>query len=109
MAFLPEEEIDKIVRSQGLPKLCVNTITDRDELNAELKRIREQGYAQSLEETDLGAWGVATPIRGWEGEVIAAIGLAGPILRFGDELVQKYAAQCEEAAKRISSALNAET
>ena len=109
MAFLPEEEIEDIVRSQGLPKLCVNTITDRDALNAELARIREQGYAQSVEETDLGAWGVATPIRGWDGEVIAAIGLAGPIPRFGDELAQKYAARCEEAAKRISSALCNET
>jgi DNA-binding IclR family transcriptional regulator len=109
MAFLPEEEIEDIVRSRGLPRLCVNTITDRDALDAELERIREQGYAQSVEETDLGAWGVATPIRRWDGEVIAAIGLAGPIPRFGDELARKYAARCEEAAKRISSALSAGT
>lgn len=109
MAFLSEDEIEDIVRSQGLPRLCVNTITDRDELYAELARIREQGYAQSVEETDLGAWGVATPIRGWDGEVIAAIGLAGPIPRFGDELARRYVARCEEAAKRISSALCNET
>jgi IclR family KDG regulon transcriptional repressor len=109
MAFLPEDEIERIVQSQGLPKLCANTITDRDELNAELARIRKRGYAQSVEETDRGAWGVATPIRGWDGKVIAAIGLAGPIPRFGDELAKKYAARCEEAAQRISSALYAET
>ena len=105
MAYLPGEEIACIVREQGLPQLCVNTITRQRELEAELARIREQGYAQSLEETDLGAWGVATPIRDWDGQVIAAIGVAGPSSRFGEELAQQYVTCCEEAARRISSAL----
>jgi DNA-binding IclR family transcriptional regulator len=109
MAFLPVDEIERIVQNQNLPRLCTNTITDRDGLDAELARIREQGYAQSVEETDRGAWGVATPIRGWDGEVIAAIGVAGPIQRFGDELAQKYVSRCEKAAQRISSALYAGT
>lgn len=109
MAHLPDEEIDVIVRDQGLPKLCVSTITDRDELEAELEGIREQGYAKSVEETDLGAWGVATPIRDWDGEVIAAIGVAGPTSRLGDELTQQYVSCCQKAAQRISSALFATT
>ncbi len=109
MAYLPNEEIQRIVRDQGLPRLCVNTITERDELEAELDRIRERGYAQSIEETDQGAWGVATPIRDWNSQVVAAIGLAGPSSRFGEELAQRYVSCCEEAARRISSALFART
>jgi len=105
MAHLPEEEIEEIIESQGLPKLCANTITDKEELDAELDRIRELGYAQSVEETDLGAWGVATPIRDWDGSVIAAIGVAGPTSRFGEQVREKYVSCCEEASRRISSAL----
>lgn len=105
MAYLPDGEIACILRDQGLPKLCVNTITDEAALEAELTRIREQGYAQSIEETDLGAWGVATPIRDWDDQVVAAIGVAGPSSRFGEELAQQYVSCCEEAARRISSAL----
>jgi DNA-binding IclR family transcriptional regulator len=105
MAYLPGEEIEQIVREQGLPKLCVNTITDREELSAELDSIRERGYAQSIEETDQGAWGVATPIRDHNDDVIAAIGLAGPSSRFGEDVARRYVACCEEAARRISSAL----
>jgi DNA-binding IclR family transcriptional regulator len=108
MAYLPDEEVQRIVRDEGLPKLCNNTITDKDELDAELTRIREQGYAQSVEETDLDAWGVATPIRGWDGEVVAAIGVAGPTSRFGEELARQYVSCCEEASRRISSALFAQ-
>jgi DNA-binding IclR family transcriptional regulator len=105
MAYLPDEEIRSIVEDQGLPKLCANTITARRELDAELVRIREQGFAQSVEETDVGAWGVATPIRDWDGKVVAAIGVAGPTSRFGGELARRYVSCCEEAARRISSAL----
>jgi DNA-binding IclR family transcriptional regulator len=107
MAYLPDEEVSCIIRDQGLPQVCVNTLTSRDELNAELTRIREQGYALSVEETDVGAWGVATPIRDWDGEVIAAIGVAGPTSRFGEQLTEEYVAHCEEASRRISAALSA--
>lgn len=108
MAYLPPDEIDGIIQEHGLPGLCVNTITDRGDLEAELTRIRKRGYALSVEETDLGAWGVATPIRNREGEVIAAIGVAGPSSRFNEMLAQEYVSRCEEAAKRISSALFAQ-
>jgi DNA-binding IclR family transcriptional regulator len=108
MAYLPEEEVDCVIRDQGLPQLCVNTVTNRDELEEELARIREQGYAKSVEETDTGAWGVATPVRDWDGEVIAAIGVAGPTSRFGEELTEQYVAHCEQASQRISAALFAQ-
>ncbi|MFW6135327.1 MAG: IclR family transcriptional regulator [Chloroflexota bacterium] len=105
MAHLPEGEVEAIIREQGLPRLCVNTITDAEELKKELARIREQGYARSYQETDQGAWGIATPIRDWQGEVVAAIGIAGPTSRFGEEVAQAYVSRCKQAADRISSSL----
>lgn len=104
MAYLPEAEIETII-ARGLPKLCTRTITDPDELRAELDRIRTQGYAISQEETDIGAWGVATPIQDLNGEVIAAIGIAGPLFRLTDERVEDYVERCRQAARRISDAL----
>ncbi len=107
MAYLPSEEIEAII-AQGLPKVCRHTITDPQKLREELARIREQGYAESHEETDLGAWGVATPVFGPNGDVIAGIGIAGPGSRFSDALRQKYVALCREAARQISARLGAE-
>ncbi len=105
MAYLPEEEIQAIIRDKGLPQSCVNTIADPDELQAELATIRERGYAQSCEETDLGAWGVATPIHDRNGDIVAAIGIAGPTSRFTDDLLGRYVALCHQAARRISTLL----
>jgi DNA-binding IclR family transcriptional regulator len=108
MAHLPEGEIQAIIDDKGLPRLCVNTTTDPAELQVELARIRDSGYAESHEETDLDAWGVATPICGRNKEVVAAIGVAGPKSRCTDELIEQYVTLCHEAARRISSLINAE-
>ncbi len=109
MAYLPEEEIQAIIREKGLPRLCVNTITDPEALYAELARIREHGYAESHEETDLGAWGVATPIFDRDGQVVAAIGVAGPRSRYTPERAQEFVRLCWETASRISMLLGATT
>jgi DNA-binding IclR family transcriptional regulator len=108
MAYLPEEEIESIIWEKGLPKLCTNTITDPVELVNELARIRESGYAESHEETDPGAWGVATAIHDRNGNVMAAIGVAGPRSRYTEELAQHYVKLCDQAAQRISKQMGAE-
>ncbi len=106
MAYLPEDEIKSIIHEKGLPKLCANTITSRQALMIELARIREQGYAQSREETDLSAWGVAVPIFGWKaGRVAAAIGIAGPTTRYDEKRMKDYIAMCRRAADQISQQL----
>ena len=106
LAYQSEAEIEAVIRERGLPKLCKNTITDPAELVDELARIRAQDYALSIEETDLGAWGVATPIRERSGKVVAAIGVAGPSLRFSEALIQRYLNECRQASQKITGLLN---
>ncbi|MBN1314597.1 MAG: IclR family transcriptional regulator [Anaerolineales bacterium] len=105
MAFLSRDEIQDIIENSGLPKLGDNTITDPDELEAELEKIRTQGYAVSIEETDPGSWGVATPILDRNREIVAAIGVAGPIQRYSDSLLQQYLSECRKASQEISKLL----
>lgn len=106
MAYLPSTETAAIVRERGLTKLWTNTISTWEELQADLECIVRQGYAVSLEETDPGAWGVATPVRDSRGRVVAAIGLAGPATRFGDDKVQQWVTLCHRAADQIAALLD---
>jgi DNA-binding IclR family transcriptional regulator len=108
MAYLPQELVRSIVKEKGLPKLCTNTITRLKDLEAELARIREQGFAESLEETDQGAWGVATPVRDCSGKVVLAIGVAGPTTRYSKDKVRQYVSLCTLAASKISAHLYAD-
>ncbi len=105
LAFLPEVEMNRIITVRGLPRLCTRTITEPIALHAELAQIRQFDYAQSYEETDIGAWGIATPIRNWRSEVVAALGIAGPTVRYSEQQMQDYLQFCRDASARISTLL----
>lgn len=57
------------------------TITDRRALSAELDAVRERGYAEAIgeREPDLGA--VAAPVFGRAHELVAVLGIQGPVAR----------------------------
>lgn len=57
------------------------TITRPEELRREGVLTRERGWAVTHDELELGLTGVAVPITGLHGEVIAALGISGPTPR----------------------------
>lgn len=73
--------------SRPLELLCRNTITDPGLLRDELARIRKVGWASSLEETNLGVWGLAVPILDAREAIVCAIGIAGPSARLAQERI----------------------
>ncbi|WP_049986339.1 IclR family transcriptional regulator [Halobellus rufus] len=78
LAHLPRERVEEIVADRGLPATTENSITDEDELYAELDRIAEQGYAFDDEENWRGLRCVAAPILTDDGVVKGAISLSVP-------------------------------
>lgn len=87
LAYLPESRVHEILRARGLKQKTENTITEEDELFAELDRIRERGYARSMEESIEGMRSIAAPIL-LNGDVVGSISLAGPANRFVGDLLQ---------------------
>jgi DNA-binding IclR family transcriptional regulator len=45
LAWLPEKEVENILRHHGLPRMTPNTIVTPAELRSELERVRQRGYA----------------------------------------------------------------
>ncbi len=105
LAYLPEAEVEAVIEDTGLPKLCKNTITGPQALRAELRRIRELGYATSSEETDDTAYGVAVPVFAEAGTVIAGLGIAGPLTRFSRKAIGRHIEAAQRAAAQLSSLL----
>jgi DNA-binding IclR family transcriptional regulator len=81
------------------------TITDRAVLEAELAKIREQGWASTTEEFELGLNAIAAPIRGATGDVVAAVGVSAPSYRLPVDSFADVAAQLVTGAAEISSRL----
>lgn len=85
LAHLPSERVDEIVDQHGLPQFTDQTITTREELEEELARVRERGYAIDNEEKIDGLRCVAAPVRGNDDEVLGAVSVSGPSSRMTGE------------------------
>lgn len=73
----------------------------------DLSGVRRRGFAQSLEEREVGVASVSAPIRGSGGRVIAAVSISGPIERLTRQPGRIHGHAVVTAAARISELLKA--
>ena len=105
MAYLPEEEWDRIIAKEGLKRYTPNTITDVDQLKAHLREIRKRGYTFSDQEVDRDVRAVAAPILNNLGELVAGLSVAGPAYRINKKKISPCGKIVIEYAQRISNHL----
>lgn len=86
LAHIPEEEVTRILDTQGLPQRTSNTITNREALYDDLERVRERGYAVVDEEQMNGIRAVGVPVTSPTDTVVGALAVSGPTTRLQGEL-----------------------
>jgi len=110
LAYLPEKERKKILGKKVLPQLTKNTITGKRELEKELAKVREQGFALDREENEKDVRCIAAPIRNYQGEVIAAISISSPIFRIDknaqNDLKEALIQTSREISMRLGYSIN---
>jgi DNA-binding IclR family transcriptional regulator len=89
LAHLPEAKVHEILELRGLPALTDHTITDVDELFAELDAVRERGYGFNNQENIEGLRAVGVPVIGKGNQVLGALSVSGPIHRLKGEWFEK--------------------
>ncbi len=102
LAFFSPRQLDDYFKNTVMAPLTPRTIIDPRALRCELEKVREAGYAVSYGEWIEDAAGVAAPILGQNGVIVAALSISGPIQRFNEENVQVYS----EAAKRVAAQIS---
>lgn len=103
-AELPRERIRAILDATGLPALTPKTITDAEDLDRELQRVREMGYGVDDAENQEEALCVAVPIPNLP--IPAAISVSAPASRFSRTDVPAVARKLAVAAATISRHFN---
>ncbi|GAB7017354.1 IclR family transcriptional regulator [Halostagnicola bangensis] len=87
LAHLPDDEVAQLLDDHGLPPRTSNTITDRDQLLAELADVREQGHARNDQEHMPGVRAVGAPIRkDDEDGVLGTVSISGPAASWTDDI-----------------------
>jgi DNA-binding IclR family transcriptional regulator len=104
LAFGPAT-VREAVLAGPLPRLGPGTLTSAAALSDELEEIRDVGYAVSREETNEGAWGVASPILGVGAVLLGSIGMAGPLVRCTPETLELARREVLASARRAESVL----
>jgi len=102
LAFLPEDERNDLINQCELTDYTRHTITKPARLKAELKLIRQRGYAMDDEEIEEGLRCVGAPVMDHSGKVIAAMSIAGPAFRLTEDRIPAVARSVIQAASELS-------
>ena len=98
-ASVPDADRERLLAAPH-ERLTPKTITDPEELAAELQRVRDEGVAFDIEERNLGTCAVAAPIRDQMGAVIGSIGVIVPTGRFGPDERETCVERGQERGRR---------
>lgn len=106
LAEFPDARVEEFFERCELAAHTDNTITNRENLLAELDIIREQGYAVNKQEELEGLRAVAVAINEPDGSVFGTLDISGPPYRLPDDEV--IAKRLQSAVVEIESALVSE-
>ena len=105
LAFLPDEFLTRYIQHHGLRAMTPYTVTDPQELQGLLAKIRAQCFAVSFQQMYVGARGVAVPIFDHRGGVLGSLCISGPDPRFSEEAADALAPLLRKHARALSAAL----
>jgi DNA-binding IclR family transcriptional regulator len=105
VAYIPQEQLEKILADRGMEKRTSKTITTVPRLLKELEKVRAQGYAVDDEENNIGARCVGAPIFNQGGAVEASLGLSGTTNQVNPHTMPRIVEALKDAARHISMQL----
>jgi IclR family KDG regulon transcriptional repressor len=102
LAYLPDEERQKVVDELDLRRFTENTVGSIQELQTQLARVRKDGFACDLEEHEPHIRCIAAPIWDHTGAVNASLSVTGPVVRMSTTRLREIAPLVREAGLKIS-------
>ncbi len=102
------DEISRYVSRYGLRPMTSRSLLSLEAIKREFELIRQQGFAEDLEENRIGVCCIAAPVFGLNGEPMGAISVSGPAGRFAGERRSNVGRIVREVANGISTVLGSE-
>jgi DNA-binding IclR family transcriptional regulator len=105
LAGMSQPAVERLMGGIELEQFTEHTLADKDRLYRALTRIRGNGYATDEQEYTVGVRCVAVPLRAQGGEVVAAMSVSAPAIRFDNPRCQRALALLLDASMEVSTAL----
>jgi len=105
IAWLPEEQIRRMVSPTDMKRFTDKTIVDFATLIEELRHVRRNGHAMDREEFQPGVICVGSAIRDHSGAVVGAISASAPAMRATEQHLDLMRQEVIAAANALSAEL----
>ncbi|MCX5819790.1 MAG: IclR family transcriptional regulator [Deltaproteobacteria bacterium] len=103
LSEMADEDLKNLLDHICYDPVCINTITNKETMLEEIKKIREQGYAVSYSERLEGSACITVPVRHYP--IPVAISVLGLENRFDKAAMKRCLNEMLESASRISNLL----
>jgi len=106
LAELPESRVNEILDQWELPEMTPHTTTTREDLLAELERVKEQGYAINDQESIPGKRVTGMAVTHRSGHIIGGFTISGPEYRIDEvDLHQEFPDILQRVIQKFKSEL----
>ena len=105
LAWLPEQEIERIIERCGLMRFTDKTIVDRHDLLENLRHVRRNGFSVDNEEYQPGVVCIGAAIRDHAGAVIGAFSCSMPRMRANKKRLNAVENDVKATARILSDAV----
>lgn len=105
LAFLPEEERERLIHVVGIHKTTEHTIIDPARYRTEIRRIQRTGYVASVEESTLGTNGLSAPVFDSEGRILLVLTALALTASMIPKAMRSQARALRDTADRVTRAL----
>jgi DNA-binding IclR family transcriptional regulator len=105
LADMVPTDLREYALAHPFTKFTQKTISSWEELQQELLKVQNQGYALDNQELDEGIRCVAAPVRDTSGKVQAAMSISGASSRFTMEALEACLGRLGEATHKVSAKL----
>ncbi|MEF2279840.1 IclR family transcriptional regulator [Deinococcus sp. YIM 134068] len=101
LAYAPQEVLDAILE-KPLERFTDSTITDAGVLKQALERIREDGAHVAISDLEEDTFSIAAPIFDDQGQAVASVSIAGPLMRLDGHKQERYLHLIRAASRELS-------
>ncbi len=104
LSYMPEDQLLRVLRGP-LERFTENTVVEPASLTDQTRTFRDQGYAYTVEELEVGLNAVGAPIHRADGAVVGTVSVSGPAFRLPPDDLREIAELSKRAAAEISRCL----
>jgi DNA-binding IclR family transcriptional regulator len=105
LAHLDDDSLTRILSGSTLSRLTPHTISDPSALRLEVARVRHRGWAEAVQEREIGVASIAAPVRDSRGTVVAAVSIGAPLVRLNPAVRRRLVPVILDAGEAISRRL----